>query len=121
LSYASSFCFNEGGSALEPESGVDWLAARFGRASLIAIFIFVMGSSLSGLSGTATGETEKTYLVFSDAPNVAVIRIYGDKIVAVLFDRKTKVLTGQAIVRKLDKEDLKLTLEKNIGPLARAN
>jgi hypothetical protein len=69
------------------------------------------------LTGTASGEMEKNYLLFAEAPNIAVIRIYGDKILAVVFDLKTKVLTGETIVRKIDKENVNLTMANDVGPL----
>lgn len=91
-------------STPEPKCAIDWLAEKFGRASVNILFIFLIGTSISGLTGQANAETEKDYLVFGDALNVAVIRIYGDRVLGIAFDPKTKVLTGQAIMKKLDKD-----------------
>jgi hypothetical protein len=89
----------------------------FGPGAYGLLLLFVIGSLLAHTAGRAKAETQKEYFVFADAPDVAVVRIYHDTIIAVPFDRRTRTIQSQVIVWKIGTEKVALTLDKDVGPL----
>ena len=91
--------------------------AAFGPHAYNLFIFLIIGSVLSYTAGRAKSETQKEYFVFDDAPNVAVVRIYHDMIIAVPFDLGTKTIQSQIIIRKIGTEKVKFTLGRDVGPL----
>jgi hypothetical protein len=105
----------------EPPTIIERIGVAFGRPAGFAVVSFIaliiIGSALLFISGRAKAETQKDYFLFSDYPETAVIRIYSDRILAVPFDRGTKTIRPEVIIRKIDQKDIRLTLGKDVGPL----
>lgn len=110
------------------EFEADWWRDRglFGRVNLLfgpvatyLVAIFLLGTLLAHEAGKAKGETQTEHLVLPDAPDVAVIRVYNDKIIAVPFDCETRTLRSQLVIRKIDADAITLRLEQDVGPLKR--
>ncbi len=99
-------------------TALDGIIAKVGKNVARMVISILVLNWLALLTGMAAARNDTDFLVPADNPNSAIIRIYGDKIIAVSFDRKTKMLTGEVLMWKLDKDDVKLILEKNIGPLS---
>ena len=91
--------------------------AAFGPAAYGLLVLFILGSRLTYTAGAAKAATQKEYFVFADAPDIAVIRMYHDTILAVPFDRKTRTVQAQVIIRKIGTEKVTLRLEVDAGPL----
>lgn len=112
------FIADETAEARVRERGI---AARifvaFGPAAYYLLLLFVLGSLLAHMAGRAKAETQKEYFVFADAPDVAVVRMYHDTIIGVSFDRGTRYVQSQIIVRKIGTEKVMLTLDATVGPL----
>lgn len=91
--------------------------AAFGPAAYGLLLLFILGGSLAYTAGRAKATTQKEYFVFADAPNIAVIRMYHDTILAVPFDRKTRTVQAQVVIRKIGTENVTLRLDVDAGPL----
>lgn len=109
------------GTGPEPPTIIERIGVAFGWPAGFAVVSFIafiiIGSVLLFILGRAKAETQKSYFLFSDYPEIAVIRIYSDRILAVPFDRKSKTIRSEVIIRKIDQKDVRLTLDKDIGPL----
>jgi len=81
--------------------------------------MLILFSFFAWIYGRAKAETQIEYFLLSDSPEIAIIRIYSDRILAVPFDRKSKTFQAEVIIRKIDQKDIRLTLDKNVGPLTR--
>jgi len=87
-----------------------------GTPASFILLLFLVGSLCANTAGKAAAETQKEYFVFADTPDFAVVRMYGDTIIAVQFDPKTKAVQSQVIVRKIA-EKMTLIRDENLGPL----
>jgi hypothetical protein len=105
----------------EPPTIIDRIAVALGRPAGLAVLGFIafiiVASILVYIAGRAKAERQKAYFLFSDYPEIAVIRIYSDRILAVPFDRRSKTVRPEVIIRKIDQKDIRLTLDKDVGPL----
>jgi hypothetical protein len=81
--------------------------------------IVILLSALACISGFGKAATQKVYFLFHDDREIAVIRFYSDRILAIPFDRKTKTIRSELIIRKIDQKDIRLTLDQDVGPLTR--
>jgi hypothetical protein len=97
------------------------IAARilvaFGPAAYGLLVLFVLGGMLAHTAGRANAETQEEYFIFANAPDVAVVRVYNDRVIGVSFDRGTRDVQPQVTVQKIGTEKLILTLDVNVGPL----
>jgi hypothetical protein len=107
----------------EPPTIIERIAGAFGPPAAFSVVTFIafiiIASVLASISGLAKAANQKDYFLFSDYPEIAVIRIYSDRILAVPFDRGTKTIRPEVIIRKIDQKDIRLTLGKDVGPLTR--
>lgn len=92
--------------------------AAFGPAAYGLLVLFVLGGTLAYTAGRAKATTQKEFFVFAEAPNTAVIRIYGDMILAAPFDKETKTLQAKVVIRKIGIDNVNLILDTDAGPLA---
>ncbi len=67
--------------------------------------------------GYTRAQRKVRYLVYDDAPNEAVLKIYGDNIVCAGFDGTTRTLNGHYVVYAQSAKDGKSFTWKDIGPL----
>jgi hypothetical protein len=74
-------------------------------------------SVLACIIGLGEATTQKAFFVFTENRDLAVIQIYNDRILAVPFDRASKTFGREVIIRKIDDVDIKLTIDKDVGPL----
>ncbi|HEV8725306.1 MAG TPA: hypothetical protein VGW77_32215 [Candidatus Binatia bacterium] len=96
---------------------IELIAKALGPTAATLMASLFLASVLAWIAGRAKAETQEAYFLFSDYPEIAVIRIYSDRILAVPFDRATKTIRPEVVIRKIDKEDVRLSLDKKIGPL----
>ena len=89
----------------------------FGPGASFALFFLIMGTLIAGAVGKIMAERQTEYLVFADAPNFAIIRIYGDTILAVPFDPVSRTVQSQLMIRKIGTEKTMLILAPKVGPL----
>lgn len=89
----------------------------FGPAAYGLLVLFLLGSMLAHTAGRAKATTQKEYVVFADGPDIAVVRMYRDVILAVPFDRKTRTVQGEVVIRKIGIENVRLRLDADAGPL----
>lgn len=90
-----------------------------GPTAYSLLVLLVLGSLLANTAGKAKASTQKEFFVFASDPNMAVIRMYGDTIVAIHFDRAKKAFKKQVVIQKISTEGIAFTLEENVGPLSR--
>lgn len=81
-------------------------------------FLFVAGVLLFALAvGNGNAKTQKRFLITKSAPELVVLRIYGDVMIAATFDRASKeTLDGLTVMSMSEKKQLDFYNEK-IGPL----
>lgn len=91
--------------------------AAFGPAAYGLFVLLILGGSLAHTAGRAKASTQREYFVFADAPDIAVVRMYHDTILAVPYDKKTRTVKAQVIIRKIGTENVKLMLDVDAGPL----
>jgi hypothetical protein len=91
----------------------------FGPRAYGMVAMLILFSIIVWIYGRAKAETQKEYFLLSDYPEIAVIRIYSDRILAVPFDRGNKTFRPELIIRKIDEKDIRLRLDKSVGPLTR--
>jgi hypothetical protein len=70
----------------------------------------MLGTWFAHEMGKTMATNQRGYVVFAKEPEIAVIRIYGDTIIAVPFDLKTKTIRPQIIIRKIATDELMLTV-----------
>jgi hypothetical protein len=91
--------------------------AAFGPAAYGLLILFIFGGTLAHTAGRAKATTQKAFFVFADEPDIAVVRMYRDMIIAIPFDRKTKILQAQLVIRRIGTENLTLRFNADAGPL----
>jgi hypothetical protein len=91
----------------------NWLPQKVSRWIL-----FIAGTLLfSFVVGDGNARTQKRFLITKGSPELVVLRIYGDVMIAATFDRTTKeTLNGITVFSISEKKQLDFTNEK-IGPL----
>ena len=88
---------------------------RYVSAAFLVCF-FTLGTAYAVGNGEAS--RKKLYPTLVDAPSFAVIRTYGDLVIAAGYDRETKALTGELKLLSLkDTKELNFKVEQ-IGPLS---
>ena len=76
------------------------------------VFAIVMLAVAAQITGMAVARNQKIFYVMSEDPSYAIVRIYGDFVVAVRFDLDSQKLTGEYIVSKFEGDDQKLLLKR---------
>jgi len=97
---------------------MDRLTRLYGREPIFVVAMFFALSGFAELTGRGQAETKKDYVILADLPERVVVRVYSDRILAVQFDRATKTILSNVLMRKTEKDSF-LLLEKNLGPLRR--
>jgi hypothetical protein len=90
---------------------------RFGPRAYEFVAVVMFLSVLACIIGLGEATTQKAFFVFTENRDLAVIQIYNDRILAVPFDRASKTFGREVIIRKIDDVDIKLTIDKDVGPL----
>ena len=103
-----------------PTTFMQGLSQAFGPHAYGVTAIVICLSGLACISGFGEAATQKVYFLFTDDRELAVVRIYSDRILAVPFDRGSKIFKPELIIRKIDQKDIRLTLDQHVGPLTRA-
>jgi len=91
--------------------------AALGPVVYYLFFFALLGTFFASVAGRGKAVTQEEYFVLSDAPNVVVLRVYGDKIIAAQFDRESKTVSAQLVIQEIGSEKLRLTREPKLGPL----
>jgi hypothetical protein len=97
---------------------MDRLGRLYGREPVFMLAMFFALSGFAELTGRGQAETKADYFILADPPERAVVRVYTDRILAVQFDRSTKAILPNVIIRKVEKDNT-LQVEKRLGPLRR--
>lgn len=93
------------------------LRNRFGNDSLLIIIAFLVGLSTALSAGTAEAIKQENFLVTNTTPELVVLRIYGDDLICVPFDRNTgEIEQNFTVLKKTGESGLSLKLE-NLGQL----
>jgi hypothetical protein len=96
------------------------LLTRLGRPGYLLILLLLGSALLTYQVGQSRALRRQTFPVMksSDGRSLAVLRIYGDALVAAPFDRESRRLTGEILVYPIPSTDSVITLEEErIGPL----
>jgi hypothetical protein len=102
-----------------PTTLMQGISQAFGPRAYRITAIVILLSALACITGFGKAATQKVYFLFPDSSEIAVIRIYSDRILAVPFDRGTKTVRPEVIIRKIDQKDIRLMLDKDVGPLTK--
>jgi hypothetical protein len=90
---------------------------KFGNDSLLILLILILGSLIAQTAGSAEALNQKEFLVTNTIPEMVVLRIYGDNMICVPFNRSTGEIEQNFTVLKTTGESgLVLKLE-DIGQL----
>lgn len=92
------------------------ILVALGPGAYSLLMAFVLGGLLATTAGRGNAATQREYFVLTDMPDVVVLRMYHDRILAAPFDRKTKTVLPQLIIRKAG--NVRLSREPNLGPLS---
>lgn len=87
------------------------------KANIIIIAVLIMLSIISSAIGIVHAVTEEEYYVVNTSPEMVVLRIYGENIICAPFNRMTKKIYKNFVVKNINDFRLVMTLEK-IGPLS---
>lgn len=86
---------------------------RFGNESLLIILFFLGGMFTSLSAGMAEAIRQEEFLVTNTTPELVVLRIYGDNLICVPFDRKTgEIEQSFSVIKNTGETGLVLRLEK---------
>lgn len=90
-----------------------------------AVRLFLLSAAVIMLAwtvGNGNATTQKRFLTIKEAPNLVVLRIYGDSFIVAAFNRETHEISDElSLISLSDKKQINLVNE-NIGPLkARAD
>lgn len=80
--------------------------------SLLLTIAPITLASLTLYAGAATGRSQQTFYFLALKPDFAVIRMYGEVVVAARINRATSLFTGEYIIGKFDSDDMKLSLKR---------
>ena len=90
---------------------------RFGNDFLLILLILILGSLIAQTAGTAEAVNQKEFLVTNTTPEMVVLRIYGDNMICVPFNRSTgEIKQSFTILKTTGEPGLVLKLE-SIGQL----
>lgn len=93
------------------------IAQRFGRYTLMILWLFVGSVGLAGLAGRYSAQHQEQFYVLDRQHEQVVLRIYSPVIIAAPFNREKKQITSQLAIYALS-QDIPLTMHKEkIGPL----
>jgi hypothetical protein len=93
------------------------LRNRFGKDSVIIVMVFMIGLSISVSAGMGEAIQQKNFLVTNTTPELVILRIYGDNLICVPFDKNTgEYEPSFSIIKNTGETGLILRLE-NLGQL----
>jgi hypothetical protein len=86
---------------------------KFGNESLLIILLFLGGMLTASSAGMAEAIRQEEFLVTNTAPELVVLRIYGDNLICAPFDRKTgEIEQSFSVIKNTGETGLVLRLEK---------
>lgn len=89
------------------------LQRKFGNESLLIILLFLVGLSTALSAGTAEAIRQEEFLVTNTKPELVVLRIYGDNLICVPFNRATgEIEQSFSVIKNTGETGLVLRLEK---------
>jgi len=87
------------------------------KSNIIIIALLILFSIISTAIGIVQAVTKEEYNVVNTSPEMVVLRIYGDNIICAPFNRISKKIYKDYVVKNINDFNLVMTLEK-IGPLS---
>jgi hypothetical protein len=85
---------------------------------IISVLMFIGLLFVSNSTGQINAQRQDKFLIVYSVPEKVVLRIYGDNLICVPFDRERKRVTRSFVIRKMgDNPDIKLNVEM-VGPLS---
>lgn len=86
---------------------------KFGKDSLLVIIAFILGMYIALSAGRAEAINQKDFLVTNSTPELVVLRIYGDNLICVPFDRITgEIEQNFSVIKNTGDISLALKLEE---------
>ena len=86
---------------------------KFGNSALLIVAVFLTGIYIASSAGTAEALKQDKFLVTNTSPELVVLRIYGDNLICVPFDRTTgEIEQSFSILKNTGEPVLVLRLEK---------
>ena len=86
---------------------------KFGNESLLIILLFLGGMTTALSAGTAEAIRQEEFLVTNTKPELVVLRIYGDNLICVPFNRATgEIEQSFSVMKNTGETGLVLHLEK---------
>jgi len=87
------------------------------KSNIIVIALLIMLSIISSAIGIVQAVTKEEYYVVNTSPEMVVLRIYGERIICAPFNRISKKIYKNFVIKSINDFGLVMTLEK-IGPLS---
>ena len=91
---------------------------RISEKGLIIITLILLVFFGVYFVGRYRAVTEDNYLVLNTCPERVVLRIYGDKLITVPFDRKTKTVSKSFLLLKVAEGSTTILRPEKVGPLS---
>ncbi|RJP50866.1 MAG: hypothetical protein C4557_08850 [Anaerolineaceae bacterium] len=86
---------------------------KFGNDSLLIVLVFIFGMVTALSAGAAEATKQEEFLVTNTTPELVVLRIYGDNLICVPFNRATgEIEQSFSIIKNTGETGLVLRLEK---------
>lgn len=86
---------------------------KFGKEALLVVVVFFLGMYLSSSAGKSEAIKQEEFLVTNTTPELVVLRIYGDNLVCVPFDRSTgEIEESFSVIKNTGEAGLTLRFEK---------
>ena len=86
---------------------------KFGNDSLLIIVVFLIGMVTALSAGVAEATRQEEFLVTNTTPELVILRIYGDNLICVPFNRATgEIEQSFSIIKNTGETGLVLRLEK---------
>jgi hypothetical protein len=90
------------------------------RAYIIAMSLMIMLSIISSAIGIIQAVTDEEYYIVNTSPEMVVLRIYDGKLICAPFDRISKKIYRNFVIKNIGEYNLVMTMEK-IGPFSKSD
>jgi len=93
------------------------IARKWGLSGARVGYYLIMFTSIAFCAGHAEAVNKEHFHVVADQKNLAIVRIYGDTVIAATYDPASKQLSGGISIQKLSPDVPLLLKQEKVGPL----
>lgn len=100
-------------------NGWGWMEDHFGRRQTLAVMALVAFLSIAYVVGNGEAARQTRYLMLTEHPGYALLRMYGDQVIAGQVDAASRELRPGVLFFRISSEQPLRMAAEDVGPLSR--